>query len=377
MANATTKKMMEKLRGLPGAVQGFKNVHEYVLRSKSPSLNFTFGNGHGLPAGYTLTLFGPPKAGKSVICNSIIGQLHQDDPDAVAVKFNTEYREQGQLSEEQAIKMWSMDPERYIAFETNRPDEVFDRIETDLLAMSQNGLKIKLIIIDSLNSIQGRRGMNADTIMTQQIGDNAITLQEGLKRILPVQRKLDCGLIITSHVRAQMDPVEIRRGNTVKSALSFGPQHHSEYTLFVEANKNKEGKEDLQGNTFYDESVKSFTDKGEKTGHKIRVKMVDSSMGPKERTGEFTFDYHKGIINIHEEVFRLGTGYNIIQKPNNVTYQYGGKDYRGKGAMLEAIKNDPKMQEEILTELRRRDQHNELGTGAMSPPVDEESPDVV
>jgi hypothetical protein len=38
-------------------------------------------------------------------------------------------------------------------------------------------------------------------------------------------------------------------------------------------------------------------DKAEITGHKIRVTMKKSSMGPKLRTGEFTLDYNTGIIN--------------------------------------------------------------------------------
>ncbi len=363
---ATNKKIMEKLMGLSGAVIGYKNIHDYVIRTPSPSLNFTFGNAHGLPAGHSITIFGPPKGGKSLIANMMVGQLHKDDPDAWAIKFNTEFREGGQLTEEQA-KLWGIDRERYIAYETNRPDEIFDRIEKDFAALADAGMKLKLVIIDSVTQIQGRRGMNADTIMTQQIGDNALTIQEGLKRILPVQRKLGFALVLTAHVRAQMDIAEQMRGNKVRAAISFGTQHHCEYSLFVEPNRSKEGREDLLGHKFVNESVEDLSGKGEKQGHKIRVKMVDSSIGPKERTGEFTLDYYKGVVSTHEEVFRLGVGWNIIEKPNNLTYRFDGKDWRGKPAMLEALKNDPAMCEKVLTELRRRDIAHEIGdafTGA-------------
>jgi hypothetical protein len=227
-------------------------------------------------------------------------------------------------------------------------------------------MKLKLVIIDSVTQIQGRRGMNADTIMTQQIGDNALTIQEGLKRILPVQRKLGFALVLTAHVRAQMDIAEQMRGNKVRAAISFGTQHHCEYSLFVEPNRSKEGREDLLGHKFVNESVEDLSGKGEKQGHKIRVKMVDSSIGPKERTGEFTLDYYKGVVSTHEEVFRLGVGWNIIEKPNNLTYRFDGKDWRGKPAMLEALKNDPAMCEKVLTELRRRDIAHEIGDGTVT-----------
>lgn len=363
---APNKKFMEKLLKLDGAVSGFRNIHDYVVRSPSPSLNFAFGNSHGLPAGYSLTLFGPPKGGKSVICNAMAGQLHQDDPDAWVIKFNTEFREGGQLTQEQA-SMWGIDPDRYMAYECNAPDLVFDRIEKDFSALAQDGMKLKLVIIDSVTQIQGRRSMNADSIMTQQIGDNALTIQEGLKRILPVQRKVGFGLILTAHVRAQMDQIEVMRGNKYRAAISFGTQHHCEYSMFVEPNKTKEGRVDLLGNSFVNESVEDLGGKGEKEAHKIRVKMVDSSIGPKERVGEFTLDYHKGIVNIHEEVFQLGVGWNVIDRPNQVTYAFAGKEYRGKPAMLEALKLDPALCKAVLTELRRKDLAHELAS--TTPPV--------
>jgi hypothetical protein len=228
-------------------------------------------------------------------------------------------------------------------------------------------MKLKLVVIDSVTQIQGRRGMNADTIMTQQIGDNALTIQEGLKRILPIQRKIGFALVLTAHIRAQMDMAEQMRGNKFRAAISFGTQHHSEYSMWVEPNRSKEGREDLLGNKFLSESVEDLNGRGEKMAHKIRVKMMDSSMGPKERSGEFTLDYHRGIVNVHEEVFRLGVGMDIIRKPNNLTYSFGGKDWRGKPAMLEALRTDPKLCEDIMAELKRRDMAGEIGNTVAVP----------
>jgi hypothetical protein len=366
MAPPNNAKIMEKLLGMSGAVPsvGRRNVHEYVLRTPSPSLNFCFGHAHGLPAGFTLQVSGPPKCGKTVFTNSMIAQLHKDDPTAFAVKFDTEMREEGQLTEEDMV-MWGIDPSRYICFQTNRPDEVFDRIENDFLALVQDrGWNLKMVAIDSTSQLQGRRALNATSINTQQIGDNAATIQEGLKRILPVQRRLRFGLVLTSHVRAQMDPLEVKRGNKYRIQSSFGQQHVAEYNLFIEANRNAAGKVDLEGKSYYDERVEDVAGRGEKTAHRIKCKMIDSTMGPKERSGEFSFDYHNGIINTWEEVFKLGTGYNIIERPNQLTYAYGGKEYRGKPAIFEALKNDPNLCKGIVDELRRRDQANELSKGA-------------
>ncbi len=118
---------LSKLQKLEGACNAEYNTFAYVLRSPSPSLNFIFGKTHGLPLGFSAVLYGPPKGGKSIICNAFIGQLHKDDPNALAIKFNTELRELGQLTKEQA-DLFGIDRERYMAFDVNAPDLIFDRI---------------------------------------------------------------------------------------------------------------------------------------------------------------------------------------------------------------------------------------------------------
>lgn len=369
------KKFMELLLKGKGAVDPSAESDNYTIRSPSPSLNFTFGNDHGLPGGYTMMLYGPPRGGKSIISNAFAGQLHKDDPDAWVVKYNTEMREKKQVGKNQ-LKLYGIDPARYIAYERNDP-EIFDHIEQNLHAMYQDGMKLKLVIIDSTSMIQGRRGMNADTIMTQQIGDNASTIQEGLKRILGVQREIGFGLILCTHIRAQFErgtsaTVHTSRTTAVKPQGGLAQGHYAEYYMYVEPDNRSESKADLLGNKFEDASVKDFDDNAEKLGHKVKMRMVDASFGPKNRHGAFTFDYNKGIINTHEEVFLLGVNRGLIERPNNTKYCFGDKEWNGKPAMLNALKEDASLCETIITELRRRDIAGEYSsTGEESPEVEE------
>ncbi len=352
---AGQKNWMAKLSQLEGAVVGNYNPHEHVIRTPSPSVNAIFGKGWGLPLGYSMCLFGPPKAGKTVLSNAIIGQLHKDDPEAWAIKFDTELREEGQLTDGDA-SMWGIDKERYLAYSVNNPVLVFDRIEQEIAAYCQEGLPLKLIIIDSITGVQGRRSMNADTIATMQIGDHALTIQEGLKRILAVQRKHRFAVILTAHVRAELDMLEQKRGNKFKMAAAFGVQHYCEYFCLVEPNKNKEGRGDISGNAFTDESKKDLRDRADQIGHRIFVKMKDSSCGPKGRAGEFTLDYTKGIINTHEEIFLLAKNRGVLQRPNNTTYVLGERKWVGAPSMLAAIKDEPELAKALLNEVWRRDQ---------------------
>lgn len=368
---AKNNRIMDKLLGISGARMGLdSDPHGYVIRSSSPSYNFLFGNAHGLPAGFTKMVWGPYKGGKSIIINDMIGQLHKDDPEAWAIKFDTEFREAAQ-NPPSRYPVFGIDAERYVPYSVNTPDKIFDVIEKDFPAMIQDmKMKLKLVAIDSISNIQGRRSMNADSVMVQQIGDQAKTIQDGLQRILPIQRQFGFAVVLSAHVRAQMDLVEQMRGNKFRPAAAHGTQHVTEYNVFMEPNLGKEGRKDLLENEFVNDTVEDLAGKGERTGHKIKCQMKDSSLGPKGRHGEFTLDYNRGIINQHEEVFQLGVGYNIVEKPNNLVYRFGENEWRGKPAMLEALKNDPLMQEAILTELRKRDRSNKLGEAKAEEPVE-------
>lgn len=357
--NMSRNKIMDDLLKLDGAVTEKKNIHAEVIDTHSPWFNFSLGNGHGIPVGYSMLLYGPAKGGKSVICNSMIGRLHQADPEAWAIKYNTEFRENAQLDDQNRI-MWGIG-DNYQAYETNKPNEIFDAIAYKLPAIIENRkMKLRLVIIDSVNGIAGRRALNATTIDTQQIGDEAKTIQDGLKMIAPVQKKYGFALILTSHIRAQMDVVEQMRGRKVRPAVAFGLQHHCEYYVYVEPNQSKEGRVDMLGNAFVNDDVEDAKKKGEQTAHKIQCTVMDSSLGPKKRASEFTFHYTKGIINTHEEIFQMGINYGVIGRPNNRTYVYGDKQWGSKEAMLLAIRDDSNLYNEIHKELRVRDANKEF-----------------
>lgn len=347
-------KWMKALSKVDGAITERRNIHSTVIQTHSPSVNALYGNGYGLPLGYTLVLYGPPKGGKSLLCNSMIGKLHQDYPDAWSVRFNTEYRESAQLDEEQ-MKVWGIDPNRYMGIETNQPDGIFDVIEQKLAAMCQEGFPLKLVIIDSVNAIQGRRMVANDSVMQQTIGDSALTLQTGLQRILAVQRKYGFALVLVTQVRANLDPVEVQRGNKVKPAASFALMHHAEYFLYIEPNLTKAGRVGLDGKEFVNDQITDMADRSEKTGHKIRATMKDSSLGPKGRNAEFCIEYGKGISRQWEEVFTLGVNRGVIEKPNQLTYSFNGRNWKGLQATVDALKNEPELCQAVLRELKRRD----------------------
>jgi hypothetical protein len=369
------KKLMAQLFKLDGAVADEQDPFAHIIESPSPSFNYTFDNTWGLPDGYGLLIGGEPKGGKSILVSAIIGQLHRDDPEGVVIKYNTEMREKAQVTPAQK-KLWGIDPSRYVAYEVNEPALIFDPIEKEVPRLVQEGLKIRAVVIDSVNDIQGRRSMNADSVMVQQIGDEAKTLQDGFRRIKGVLRRHGVSLIMTCQIRAEMDMAEQMRGNKIRLAVPWYVKHSAEYFMLVERLRTKAGRTDLEGNEFIDDSTKvdmSGQNKGEgdESAHKIRVTMKDSSLGRPGRQGIFTLDHDKGIVNKHEEVFLLGTGTHVIDTEKQGQFKWGGRQWTGKASMLAAIRDEKDVYDGILRDCKLIDMNRRKDDFKSETPAEE------
>lgn len=356
------KDWLSRLQKYDNVITDDSDPFSMGIHSSSPSADFIYGNGTWLlPFGYSEVLYGPPKGGKSLYTKMKIGQLHQEDPEAYAVVFDTEFRWRGQLTPAKA-KVFGIDLKRCVRYEGNNPMEIFDRIEKNLAADIQDGMPLKYIVIDSVSGILGRRELDSDTIETQQIGDHALTVQTGLKRILPTIRKHKIALTVITQVRAEMDQAALRRDPSMKVKMnaSYALMHFGEYYVYVTPIMGKEGRQDRLGNEFVDTSITDAMNKGEKTGHRLRVTMKDSSMGPKGRSGEFTWDYHRGLVNVHEDVFVLGLNRGVIKNPSKGWYEFDGKKYHGEKDMLKVLSESAEMQAAIVKELKLRDMRGDF-----------------
>jgi RecA/RadA recombinase len=359
---ATTEagKWMNRLRKHEATVKRDYNPFAHIIRYSSPYLNWVFGNTHGLPRGKKLIVYGPDKSGKTVTCYDMIGQMHRDYPEAIAVRYDTEFRDDAQLTPAMAAA-YGIDMDRYICYQTNSPSKIFDHITKEIGAMCEDGAPIYLIIIDSIAMIKGRRSENADTVDTQQMGDQAKTIQDGLTQILETLHKYRIALVMTNQVRDEFDRIEKMR-NPYRMWGAWFLKHFAEYKLLLAPVNSKEGMKTLTGVEMVDTTVTDVMDKNEQLGHKIRATMKNSSLGPKNRRAEFTFDYKRGIINRHEDAFLLGLGRNIIETPNNKTYvlrdfPVEGKqsEWVGKVNFIMALQKNEDACKAILERVRSQD----------------------
>ncbi len=322
---------------------------ENCLYTPSPYFNWIFANkANGVPKNASILFFSEPKAGKSLSIYAMIKEMQSRDPEGHSIYFNTELR--GQL---QHTAIPGIDEDRSTIYDTNQATDVFDRIENTIKPMVQDGFPLRMIAIDSLNGIMGTKRGDADSVANHLMGDQALTLKNGLSKLIPFCKQNRILLIGTAQMAANLEAGSY--GPKEKMNASWYVRHGFEYYVSLKRAGAAEDKQDISGKTFEDEDGKDARGNKLLNGHKVYARMEQSSIGQAGRAGVFTLSYDQGIINQHEEIFWLGKNLNIITTPNNRTYNFDGKSWNGKKETALAIKDDPKLAAAILEEVRKLD----------------------
>jgi len=323
---------------------------ENCMYTPSPSVNFIFNNkSHGIPKGSAVLLYGDQKSGKTFFINSMLEKMCKDDPEAMALFYNTEMR-----TSYQSGLFKGIDRDRVKYYDTNRPEEIFDKIEQDILPMLQEGMPIKYIVIDSLSSMAGTKSMkDGQSVNDHLMGDEALTLKKGLKKLLPITRRRGIILISTVHMVANFDAGS--HGPKTKANTTSATRHGYDYFVAIKRANAAEDKQDLAGQKYEDESIRDSRGNKDATGHKIQVKMDQSSFGGAGRVGLITLSYEHGIINIEEEIFELCKGCGIIENLGAGGYMLYGEKVRGKAEVAKRIKESPELQAKLLADLKALD----------------------
>jgi hypothetical protein len=186
------------------------------------------------------------------------------------------------------------------------------------------------------------------------MGDHAATINRGLDKIVPYCKKYNIALIMSSQIRANVDPTNPHAPKE-KMAESWKVQHTAEYFISIRRATAADDKTDIEGNRFEEENIKDARGNKDQTGHKIYFKMEQSSIGTAGRSGVTTVDYKRGFINQHEEVFELAKNTNIIKTLGAGSYDVYGEKIRGKAEVARRIRDDKELYNRLLNDVKKLD----------------------
>lgn len=320
---------------------------ENCIFSSSPYFNWIFANrNNGIPRGTGVLLFSEPKAGKSLAIQGLVAQLHMSDPEAIAIVFNTEMRGKFQKGFFEGV-----DPKRVVVYDTNRPEDIFDRLEKEIFPMVQDGMPLKLVAFDSITMIGGTKSQSGDrSVNDHLVGDKALTVGKGWEKVIPLLKRHMVTYVGVEQMRMNVDTSN-PHGPKTKMAGTFMTKHVFEYFISIKRAGSADDKKDLAGNDFAEEGTKDARGNKLATGHKIYFKMEESSLGPAGRSGVLTVDYKKGFINVHEEVTLMGIGSGAIKADGGSWYKIGEKRLNGKKQVADYVRENPEIMAQILADV--------------------------
>lgn len=313
-----------------------------IIPTLSPSLNWATDTG-GFTGGKISILFGPESSGKSLLAMMAIAHIHKNDPEAIALWFDSEFSFNAPL-----FKKVGGDPKRLRVKKTNRPIEIFDFIANEVAAEIQDGMPLKSIVIDSIKSIRFPVEANKKTTEDQHMGGAGSKYLGGaIKLILPVIAENQIFTFFIQQASSEIDPMKALRNPFVMTegrALKHAADLLLEITkLDTKAGSLEEGVTIAGGN--------------QQVGHKVRIKVKKNRLGVPARVAQFTWHYDDGVINTEQEIFDLGKSLNLIYHPvnpetgktNAQMWQFA--DYspiRGEANMLEFVRANKNVQDEII-----------------------------
>ena len=316
----------------------------------TPYFGWILGNKSGMiPKKGTILFFSQPKAGKSLLSAAIVSEILEQDEnkESVAIYINSELRgslQKGMLKESII--------DRVLMKDSNDPLAIFDWLESEIRAQveepdEERRMPLRVIVIDSLSNITGVKRQDAESIGQHLMGDQAITLQLGLQRLIPFCRKNGILLIATAQMRANFDGGAY--GPKFKMQSSLGVKHSFDYFISLARAGGADEKVNVLGETYEDQDIKDARGNKILNGHKIFIKNEESSVGPSGRAGIVTISYDEGVTDKWEEIFLLGKAMGVLATTNNRTYEFDGQKFNGKKEAAIAIRDNPELAKAIMT----------------------------
>jgi recombination protein RecA len=318
-----------------------------AISTGSPMLDEAIGIG-GIPMGRITQLAGQESSGKTMLALSCIREYLNKNPDNTALFIDAEYTYDPQWAEKQGV-----DTSRVMVIKTNDAKAIFEGLigktkvnsVTKKTSKSMKGIldhviegtdprfkNLGIIILDSIAVL------NTPLELAAEVGKANMApiprfLSTELKKLTPVVAQANVAFIGINQVRVNVgqmygDPATSPGGKALKHACS----------LMIN-----------MAPVFSADSVILGDDK-ERIGHTVRAKIQKNKVGAPFRQAEYKIEYEKGIVEQHSEVFELAVKYNLIERPNNVSYIIGEEKLRGKDAAIQYF-IDNNLSEEYLAKI--------------------------
>jgi len=298
-----------------------------IYKPTSPSLQWAMDG--GLPGGKVLMFAGPESSGKSAGAYDLIKQMQAADSDGFAIFYDAEYN----YDKNYAAKL-GVDTRRLIVKQGNRAKDVFDHFHNEVMPLVQDGLPLRMMVIDSIKGLRGPREAAMESTEDNIMADLARILGPATKMIVGDIRQHSIATVLIQQVNEEMDPKVAKYQSKWKIPNGQSLKHFVDILVLVERVNAKDSK--------------IFDGHEVQLGHTVRATVRKNRVGAPFRIAEYQLGYGQGTVNVHKEVAGLAVKLEVVERPNQQTYKFQDRSWRGREAFENALADDPTLQAAIM-----------------------------
>lgn len=283
----------------------------------SIGLDFVLGVG-GIPRGRIIEVYGPESSGKTTLCLHIVAEAQKKG--GTAAFIDTEHALDPEYS-----KRLGVNTSELLISQPDTGEQALEIVES--LVRSGN---VDVVVIDSVAALTPKDEIEG-AMGSQHIGKQARLMSQALRKLTAITAKSNTVVIFTNQIRMKIGIVfgspETQPGG---KALKFYSSVRLDIRRIAQIKKGDEV-----------------------MGGRVRVKVVKNKVASPFGQTEFDLMYNEGISR-EGEILALGEKYEVIKKSGS-SYSHGEEKLgRGYDAARTFLKNNKKIRNNILKEIKTR-----------------------
>jgi recombination protein RecA len=292
-------------------------VNVDAIPSGSIGLDYALGIG-GYPRGRIIEVYGPESSGKTTLSLHAIAEAQKTG--GVCAFIDAEHALDPEYAQRLGVKI-----EDLLISQPDTGEQALEIVES----LVRTG-KIDIIVVDSVAALTPKDEIEGE-MGQQHVGRQARLMSQALRKLTAIVSKSKTIIIFINQIRMQ---IGVMFGNpettTGGKALKFYTSVRLDIRRIAQIKKGEEV-----------------------VGGRHRIKVVKNKVAAPFRTTEFDLLYNEGISK-EGELLALGERFGIVQK-SGASYSYGeAKLGRGYDAARTTLREDPKLQDELLKEVRAK-----------------------
>jgi len=288
-----------------------------AIPTGSIGLDAALGVG-GLPRGRIIEIFGPESSGKTTLALHVVAEAQKLG--GICAYIDAEHAMDPEYSKKLGVKI-----EELLISQPDTGEQALEITES----LVRSG-KVDVIVIDSVAALTPKDEIEGD-MGAQHVGKQARLMSQALRKLTGIVAKSKTIIIFINQIRMQ---IGVMFGNPETTpggkALKFYTSVRIDIRRIAQIKKGEEV-----------------------MGSRIRAKVVKNKVAAPFRQTEFDLMYNEGISK-EGEIIALGEKMNLISKSGN-SYAYGEEKLgRGYDATRQFLKENPKVADDILKEIKKK-----------------------